>query len=70
MKKLKKKTKIFFKSFYLSLTIFVCFFIALAGACKAYEGIRHIGFGEYRNAIEYKDGTFKFFDFEFEIKKS
>ena len=57
-----KNFKIFLRSFYITAVIFICLFIAIYGMAKAYVNIRLIGFGEYRNAVEIKDGEFKFFD--------
>lgn len=34
------------------------------GICKAYESIRFIGFGEYKNAIEISKEKIKILDFE------
>ena len=48
--------------------ILSCLIFAISGITKAYENIRLIGFGEYRSAIEYENGKFKIFDFEFEIR--
>lgn len=64
---MKKNTKIFFKSFYVSSVIVFCIIIGILGITKAYEGIRLIGFGEYRNAIEIDNGEFKFFDFSLRL---
>lgn len=70
MRKIKNKIKIFLKTLYLSGVIVFCFILGFSGICKAYENIRLIGFGEYRNAIEISDGTLKFFDYELVLKKS
>ena len=37
--------------------------IGILGISKAYEGIRLIGFGEYRSAVEIDDGSIRIFDF-------
>lgn len=60
---MKRKTRLFLRSWYLSSVILLCLLFGTLGMMKAYEGIRLIGFGEYRSAIEYSDGIFKFFDF-------
>jgi len=62
-----KNFKIFLRSFYITSVITICLIIAVLGSAKAYENIRRIGFGEYRNAVEIKGGNFKFFDMEFEF---
>ena len=61
---MKKRTRLFFRSFFLSAVIMFCIFFGFLGMAKAYENIRLIGFGEYRSAIEVKDGVLKIFDFE------
>ena len=60
---MKKNTRIFFRSFYISGVVAVCLILGIFGIMKAYEGIRLIGFGEYRSAIEIDEGGIKIFDF-------
>lgn len=60
---MKRSTKIFFRSFYISGVVAFCLLIGIFGIMKAYEGIRLIGFGEYRSAIEIDEGGIKIFDF-------
>lgn len=69
MIKIRRKFKLFLKSFYLSSLIIFCLIFGFLGVSKAYENIRMIGFGEYRSAIEIEDGKIKIFDFCFEIEK-
>ena len=64
---MKRQTKIFFRTVKLTSVILTCVLIGFFGITKSYENIRRIGFGEYRKAIEFKDGTLKFFDFEIDI---
>lgn len=64
---MKRKYKLFFKSWYLSSVIVFCLLFGILGIFKAYENIRLIGFGEYRKAVEYEDGVLRFFDTEIEI---
>lgn len=64
---MKRKYKLFFKSWYLSSVIVFCLLFGVLGIFKAYENIRLIGFGEYRRAIEYNDGVLKVFDIEIEL---
>ena len=64
MIKIKKQTRLFFKSFYISATLCLCLFIAVFGSFKAYENIRLIGFGEYKKAVEITPEKIRFFDFE------
>ena len=60
---MKRSVKLFFKSFFISSTLVFCLCFGILGTMKAYEQIRLIGFGEYRNAIEIENGNIKFFDF-------
>ena len=53
----------FLRKMVVSAVITACILFGFMAACKAYSGIRKIGFGEYRSAIEIKDGEFKFFDY-------
>lgn len=45
-----------------------CLIVGFFGIATAYENMREIGFGEYRQAIEYKDGILTLLDFEIELK--
>ncbi|MBR7131944.1 MAG: hypothetical protein IKD04_00265 [Clostridia bacterium] len=65
MIKIKKQTKTFLRSFYISSVVVFCLLFGLLAAAKAYESIRLIGFGEYRRAVEYRDGTLYLFDISF-----
>ena len=60
---MKRSTKLFFRSFYISGIVAFCLLLGIFGITKAYEGIRLIGFGEYRSAIEIVEGGIKIFDF-------
>jgi hypothetical protein len=40
-----------------------CLIFGFFGITKAYEGIRLVGFGEYRSAIEIDESGIKIFDF-------
>ena len=53
----------FLRTFFITLVVTFCICLGFIGICEAYEGVRKICFGEYRNAIEIEDGKFKFFDF-------
>ncbi len=59
--------KLFLRSFYLSFVILFCLCLGVLGMAKAYENIRLIGFGEYRNAVEFEEGTLKIFDLEIDL---
>lgn len=59
-----KNFKIFLRSLYISSVVFFCLFIGIYGISRAYESIRLIGFGEYRDAIEITENEIKIFDYE------
>ncbi len=56
--------KEFLRKMTVSAIVTSCVLFGFMAACKAYSGIRKIGFGEYVSAIEIKDGEIKFFDFK------
>ena len=60
---MKKKTKTYFRTLYLSSVIAFCLCFAFIGISKAYENMRLIGFGEYRKSIEITKEEIKIFDF-------
>ena len=61
--------KEFIRKTYISAVVSSCILFGFCACCVAYQNIRQIGFGEYRNAIEYKDGNFRFFDYEKDLNK-
>ncbi len=61
--------KEFIRKMYISAVISSCILFGFCACCVAYQNIRKIGFGEYRSAIEFKDGTIYFFDYQKELKK-
>ena len=61
--------KEFIRKTYISAVVSSCILFGFCACCVAYRNIRQIGFGEYRNAIEYKDGNFRFFDYEKDLNK-
>ena len=63
-----KKGRIFLRSLFLSTVILFCFIFGGIGAAKAYENTLITGFGEYKKAVEYKDGVLRVFDFEIVIQ--
>ncbi len=60
---MKRSTKIYFRSFYISLVVIMCICLAIIGICTAYENIMQTAFGENRSAIEFKDGKLRILDF-------
>lgn len=55
----------FLRKMIISAVVTACVLFGFMAACKAYSGIRKIGFGEYRNAIEIENREFKFFDYNY-----
>ena len=53
----------FLRKMIVSAVVTACILFGFMAVCNAYSGIRKIGFGEYRSAIEIKAGNFKFFDY-------
>lgn len=64
---MKRNFNLFARSFFISLTVFICFYILIYGICESYEQIRRIGFNEYKNAVEYSNGVLRILDFTFKI---
>lgn len=62
---MKKKVILFLRTVYLTSVIIFCLVLGLYGICKAYEGIRYVGFGEYRKAIEIDGEEINIFDFKY-----
>jgi hypothetical protein len=54
----------FLRKMIVSMVVSSCILFGFWGICEAYEGIRKVGFGEYRKAIEIENKSIKFFDFE------
>ena len=65
---MKRKTNVFLRSFYLNSVIIFCVFLAVAGISKSYEGIRQVGFGEYKKAIEITENEIRILDFNINFK--
>lgn len=62
-----KSRGIFFRAAVITAVILSCVIGGGVGICRAYENTRRTAYGDYRPAVEYKDGILKFFDFEIEI---
>ena len=60
---MKRNTRLFFRSFFVSSVVAFCLIVGFFGITKAYEGIRLVGFGEYRSALEIDEKGIKIFDF-------
>ncbi len=61
---MKRKTKRYFRAFYLSLVILLCLSFGWIGISTAYENTAKTKFGEERSAIEFKDGKLRILDLE------
>lgn len=55
--------KEFLRKMTISIVVTSCVLFGFLALCMAYSGIREVGFGEYRNAIEIKEKEIQFFDF-------
>lgn len=60
---MKRSTKTYFRTFYISLVIIMCLSFAWLGVSTAYENTVQTAYGEYRPAIEFKDGKLRILDF-------
>ncbi len=58
-----KKKRIFFRSFYLTLTVLICFIIGIYGIGKAYENTVNTAYGKEKSALAFEDGKIKILDF-------
>ncbi|MBR2044474.1 MAG: hypothetical protein IJ946_09100 [Clostridia bacterium] len=52
----------------MAILIVMCLYIIVAGITESYKQMRKIGFGEYKNAVEYSNGVLRILDFKIEIK--
>ena len=64
---MKRNTKIFWRAFIISFLIVICLYIIIAGIGESYKQMRRIGFGEYKDAVEYSDGVLRILDFSFKF---
>lgn len=64
---MKKGTRTFLRSVYISSTVVFCLIFGFLAAAKAYENTVRIGFGEYKKAVELNDGYFRIFDYEIKL---
>lgn len=61
MKNTKQRTR-FFRSLKISSILLFCLCILVAGLMITYEQMQIISFGEYKKAIEFGPGYFRFLD--------
>lgn len=64
---MKKRKRMFFRSFLLSSVIIFCILIASFGIAAAYENTLRIGFGEYKKAVSADNDGIRILDFEFKF---
>lgn len=60
---MRKNTKTYFRTFYITLVIMLCVSIGWIGISAAYENTRQVAFGEYKKAIEINSETIRILDF-------
>ena len=61
---MKRSTKLFFSSFYLSSVIIACIILAFFGISRSYENMVYKSFGVKKSAVEIIDGGIRILDFE------
>lgn len=57
------------RKMYISFVVTSCIVFGFLSICIAYENIRKTEYGDYRHAIDLKDGKLYIFDFIIDIKK-
>ncbi|MBE6810304.1 MAG: hypothetical protein E7521_04510 [Ruminococcaceae bacterium] len=60
---MKRQTKTYFRTLYISLVIIMCISLGWIGISTAWENTVRIAFGEYKNAIEINSDTIRILDF-------
>lgn len=60
---MKRKTKTYFRVFYISFVIIMCLMFGWIGIATAYEKTVQTAYGEYRNAVGISNGKFRILDF-------
>ena len=65
---MKRSTKIYFRTLYISLVIIMCLCLGWIGISAAWENTVRIAFGEEKRAVEFENGKLRILDFEIEIK--
>ena len=49
---MKRNTKIFWRTFFISSVIVLCLYIIIAGIGESYKQMQKTGFGKYKNTVE------------------
>ncbi|MBQ6885185.1 MAG: hypothetical protein IJN56_05550 [Clostridia bacterium] len=60
---MKRQTKTYFRTLYISLVIIMCLCFGWIGISTAYESTVQIATGEYKDALEITDNTIRILDF-------
>ena len=60
---MKRQTKTYFRSFYITFVILLCVSIAWIGITTAWENIIKVAFGRYDKAVEITDNSIRILDF-------
>lgn len=60
---MKRNTKTYFRTLYITLVILLCLSLGWIGISTAYENTVQVAFGEYKRAIEINDDTVRILDF-------
>lgn len=60
---MKRQTKTYFRTLYITLVILLCLSLGWIGISTAYENIVSVAYGEYKKAIEISEDTIRILDF-------
>lgn len=60
---MKRYTKTYFRTFYITLVIVLCLSLGWIGVSAAWQNTVQVAFGEYKKAIEISDETIRILDF-------
>lgn len=60
---MKKQTKTYFRSLYITLIILTCLTLGWVGISSAWENTVQIAYGQYKKAIEINKDTIRILDF-------
>ncbi len=60
---MKRNTKTYFRTLYITLVILLCLSLGWIGVSTAYENIVRVAYGEYKKAIEINEDTIRILDF-------
>lgn len=64
---MKRSIKVFARSFYISCVIIFCIVAGAVGIARAYQNTVSTRYGQYKKAIEFKDGHLRILDYEIEM---